>query len=704
MVCHPFMKNNSLLKIRNQIFNNLPVIISILILILSFSYTLNQVANDTNNLHQSTINSSNNFSLELKEQIKANIDVVSELLAKQWINTNNESRLYDQERFFQLVPSFFNYSSSFLAINWINTSGIITWVYPYERNAEAINKSILFYPNTNELNDAFALAQNSHVVGFSRLTKFLQGGEGFVAYIPVIYNQNTIGYFNLVFEIDSIINYVSTHVPANFFSFKIFEGSTLVGSIGENFTLNGSFVQNKDINIYNKVLYIYTSPNSELIENVSLFSQSTIFITEILLCVAIYYLTDQLKKKNILIKKEFSEKEKMLEVMYNNKKLEALGTLSGGIAHDFNNILTNIIGHLQIIESDIIPHLKENNIDKDILSLLDSSLLSISRNVQRSKEITGQILAFSKQGPIDFHIINLYEIIRESIKLVQETNDRRVTFDIISPKEEHYVYGNQSRLIQIFMNILINSINAMTGNDPKIQISCSVIENLSSSVKKNGRVEYLNEACVIKIRDNGKGMSEEQIKNAFDPFYTHKSSGKGTGLGLGIVYNNVIAMHGEVSIKSELEKFTEIEIKFPLIKKPSTIVETKIKKEERKDDYNNLQSKTMLIIDDEIDIINSYSKIFEKYGLKVIGHTLGTQAWDYYKENFKNIDIVLTDINLPDINGFDLINLIKSIRWNQKVILMTGFTEVNAEDIDLPIVQKPFNIPKLLKLLSSLFE
>ena len=699
------MKKFSPFQIKNHFMNNLPIIMSILILFLSFTYNVYQLNIENNDLKISTSNGLDNFSLELKEQIKEKIEIISSLMLNQWVNTSNLSSLYDESRYLQIVPSFYNYSTSFLAINWVNTSGVINWVYPFERNVQAINKSIVFYPNSNNtINDAFAVAQQNRSIGFSHLIYFIQGGEGFVAYIPIIYNNITTGYFDIVFGITTIVSYLKTFVSSDLFSFKIMDKNSVVSTLGENFSRSNSYVQHYSVVIYNRVLDVYARPKPQSINEVSLFSQFYIFVTEIFLCLGIYYLTNQLKKKNTLLKEDFSQKEHMMEIMYHNKKLEALGSLSGSIAHDFNNILTNMTGHLQIIQSDVISDLKLIETPKDTLITLESSLSALSRNVKRSKEITGQILAFSKQGPIEFQIINLSEIIAESIKLVKETNDNGVIFEITIPDDRYFVYGNQSRLIQVFMNILINSLNAMSTKDPKIQISCTEIDNFIHEQTSQSKIHYLDKACSIKVRDNGIGMSEDQVINAFDPFNFHKSSEKGTGLGLGIVYNNVIAMNGNVSIKSELNEYTEVEIQFPLVKKPFEISEIKKQLNVIKLNYDNLQMKTLLMIDDEIDIINSYSKIFKKYGLKVIGYTLGTDAWEYYKSNFNHIDIVFTDVNLPDIGGFDLISLIKTIKANQKVILMTGYSEYNVEKTEYQIVQKPFDISKILDLLSLLLE
>jgi signal transduction histidine kinase/CheY-like chemotaxis protein len=699
------MKTNFKFKnINNKFSNNLPIIISIAILILSISYTINQLRIDRDNLVNYTSNSLDDFSTELEDHIENNINSVAILLLNQWINTNNTDDLYSYERYLRMVPLFYNYTNDFLAVNWINSSGYIKFVYPYERNLAAINKSIKYYPNTeNEINDAYIIAQNGKI-GLSRFLTFIQGGKGFACYIPIIDNGTITGYFNVVFDLNSILSSLKSHFKSiKSFSFKILENQSIIGFLEENFSLNDEFVILHTLSIFNIKLKIYAKPNSQLITKVSFISQLNTFISELFLCYAIYYLTNQLKKKNELLRKDFKEKEKLMDILYRGKKMEALGTLSGGIAHDFNNIITNMLGHVVIIQNELFPKVKDKNYNQDIIDDINYSLSAIVRNLNRSKDIIAQILAFSKQGPIEFKYINISEVLAEAVKLIQETTDKRIIFKI-NITEQFYIYGNHGKLLQIFMNLFINSVNAFKEGKGCIEVNCSKIRNKFSIESKNG-IDYSEYACAIRIADNGIGMDQEKVTNAFDPFFSIKSTGKGTGLGLGIVYNNVIAMNGKISLKSELSKYTQIDIEFPLVRyDPSYSVNTRLNIGHSNNNlkFPNLQSKFMLMVDDEVDILFSYSKIFSKFGLIVQTFDNGIEALNYYNQNSEKIDIVLTDINLPDITGINIISEIKSKFPNQKVILMSGFTDLDIDSLNVPIIQKPFDFPKLLELLNSI--
>lgn len=650
------MTNFNLKRIKNTFSNNLPVFVSVLILILSIAFTINQLNIDTRNLKQNNKDSLDQFSNELHEQIIGRIGIMETILVNQWLNIDNISELYDYNRFLNIIPYFFNYSLSYLALNWINSSGLIQWVYPYERNIGAINKSVIYYTSgAGGINDAFAIAKYEHKTGFTRFSTFFQGGKGFVAYIPIIFNNITTGYFNLVFEITSILIDISMqNKPLEDYNFQIFENQTLVDDFNENFSLEDDFVVKKTIEFYNKLWIIYSRPNSSLIFKVSIFSSFLTFFFEIVLCISIYLLTNQLKKKNELIIGEFSKKEKLLEVMHHGKKLEALGTLSGGIAHDFNNILSSMNGHLELIQSEILPSSKLLQNSPKSYEELNYSILAIFKNIQRSKEITGQILAFSRQSTIDFEIIDLTKSILESVNLVKETNKKRTTF-IVKLEGKLFVFGNQSKLLQIFMNILINSNNAVDEDNGLIEISCNKTikinsDSLNNLQKKFPKIKFLDLFFEIKIRDNGHGMDKIQIQNAFDPFFTIKSSSNGNGLGLGIAYNNIKSMGGLITLESEPSKFTEVTISFPFVDKPH--LEKKLEINYNKQEKNKeltFQSKTLILLDDEIDIIDSYSKIFASYGYNVTTFNNGKDAWEYYKDNFNKIDMILADINIPGI-------------------------------------------------------
>ena len=698
--------------------NNLPLVLSITILFLSLFYTFGNLSTTTNELKLSSTNALNDFSTEVNISISNQIELVSSLMMDQWLSINgNVSLLTSYSRFLDIVPNFFNYSTSYLAINWINSSGIINWVYPYDRNAAAINHDVHYRSDTGELNEGFYLASHERRIALTPIKVLAQGGLGFASYIPIIYSNNITGYFNVVFEIIPIMHKILNHqVSLDNFGFIIFENSSLVTGLNENFSLNDSFVFSKNITFYNKVWVIYSRPSAELIFRTSPLSVANIFLAEILLCIAIYYLTNRLKKKNEIIQNEYNEKEKIMDAVYRGKKFQALGTISGGIAHDFNNIMANIKGHIEIIKSSVSDlKIVNDPLNNEPLTIIDSSIFALEKNLNRSKDITGQILTFSRQGSKTYEVTDLEEVIKESIKLVSETADKRINFLVSSKNKKYFILANYTQLLQVIMNILINSVNAVDSFiDAKIEVTCYIDEEsyngqllaIAKQLKQDQELHFHTHGVILKIKDNGKGMNKDQISNAFDPFYSPITTGKGTGLGLSIVYNNITSIGGEVSIQSELDKYTEITIKLPLIDSDETEIGTLIEKKEfvaSKVDKIG-QSTNILLIDDEEDITKVYGKILENKGFSTKGFLEGKSGLDYFEKNCSQIETVIVDMNLPDINGFDVIKQIRSIKPNQKIIVISGYFEEHINIPNIPILQKPFEIDQLINILIESIE
>lgn len=708
-----------LLKIKKSIYNNIPLLFALTILLLSLFYTFNQLSSSSSELTTDSQMALNDFNTELNQSITEQIGVISSLMMKEWLNieNNNVSELYSYSRFQNMVPTFYNYSPSYLAINWINSTGFIKWVYPYERNQGAINQSVVYYSANNggELNMGFYIASTNHTIGLSKFGKFFQGGEGFVAYIPIIYNQIITGYFNVVFEIKYVLNTILHHQSTlDSYSYNIYENGVLVANLNRNFSIKDNYVIKSNVYIYNIVWIVYTRPSEVAIYETTPYSEIDIFIAEIILCIITYYLGNGLKKKNEIIRQEYAEKEKIMDTMYRGKKFEALGTLSGGIAHDFNNIMTNIKGHVEIVKSNI-NRLELSN-DSETIKSLTYSLSAIEKNLNRSKDITGQILSFSRQGTKNFGAINMIEVVQEGIKLVKETTDKRINF-IFSPyTDKCYVLADQTQLLRVFMNIFINAINAVTDpSNAKILITCNLdsdkynhlLLDKAKNLTHNLEYTFYEQGLMIKIHDNGRGMNSEQLKNAFDPFYSHQTTGKGTGLGLSIVYANISEIGGEVNIQSALGDYTEIIIKLPHLKIINPLpnaVKTLDSNFSKKYIENRLVDKSILLIDDEDDIVFSYSTILKENGFNVKTFTKGLKAIEYFEENYSDVSVAILDMNLPDINGSDIIKAFRSIKEDQKVMIISGYFENKMDFSDIPILHKPFEKNQFLNLVLSLLQ
>ncbi len=684
----------------NKLKNNLPTALSILVLISSSTLTFVELNASRTQLMNDSIQANYDFANELDSKINQQINLIQNVLVKQWNSTLNASLLYDYNRFLNIIPGFFEFSKSFLALNWINSSGVIKFVYPYERNKAAINQSIVIFKfGNNRTNEGFAYARDNLKTGFTGLINFIQGSRGFAAYIPIVYRGNLTGFFNVLIDLnillEDILNVETSSL--NFYAFKIFDNGTLIANTSEDFDIDDTFVYTGKISFFNKEWVIHSRPLREYVQKASVLSIFPILIAIIILSAITYFLTNRLKQANRLLEKEFIEKEKYLEKMYNNRKLEALGTLSGGIAHDFNNIITNLMGHTQLINEIYIPQI--DNIPVELKSLINESLDSIITNLNRSKDLTGQILSFSRQKSMNLIQIKLSALMMETMNMAKETSDRRIKF-IYSIEDECFIFGNKTRVFQIFLNIILNSVDAVNPSSGEIIIKQKLIDNsniinIDQLKEEYTEIEFNSKICMIVIEDNGKGLSEEQIDKVFDPFYTTKPLGLGTGLGLGIVYKNIKDLGGNIKINSIKEKGTKVIIYLPSIQPIIKIDHEKIINTEYRINMD------ILIVDDELDILETFGKLLKGIGGNIILKNNSKHAWEYYKDNYDSIDLVILDINMPEILGTELIKMIREINEDQNIIVISGYSEYDIP-VNIDFLQKPFEFDELVKLILSL--
>ncbi|MCY3414221.1 MAG: response regulator [Candidatus Heimdallarchaeota archaeon] len=686
------------MSLRNILGNYLPIIISLIIFFSSIAFLIADVHIERGHLIENTQDNLEHFSRDLDKSILDKIELVDTLLVDQWTSVGNESQLVNYQRYLQIIPAYFNYSGSFLALNWINNGGIIEWVYPYDRNKNAIGMNVTYYSSgSGGLNDAFALAKNNQTIGITRYSEFYQGGGGFVAYIPIMYNSSLYGYFNLVFEFHTVLNdLISQNDILNDYCIRIEENQTVVIQTNEEFENDDDYVVHHRMQFYYRNLDIYFRPVESEIRGVSFISTIPVIISIVLLCLITYILANQLTIKNRIIRDEYEEKGRMQELIFQSRKMKALGRVSGGVAHDFNNIMQNIQGHIEILTKLSLPKLKTSNLELDVINEIEDSLSSITKNLKRSKEITHQILTFSKQRSFEYKLIDGGKIIAESVKLVEETANDEIIFDY--QDTSFVLYSSDTILMQIMMNLLINAVEAIEHNHGKIDISSQIkptpwIEEYYEELERKFSGEKMNrdEVVVISVKDNGKGISYENQISAFDPFFTTKKSG--TGLGLGIVHQNVDAMGGKIELNSQIEKGAEFLITLPLP------LNQQLQAEQKREftDLNVLSNTSVLIVDDEEDILQALKTLLSKFGMLVQLSSDGENAWSLLQD--KNFDLIIIDINLPGLNGIELYRRILNKGVDQRVIFITGYSDEKLDFEGINLLEKPIDVDTLIQMI-----
>ena len=355
------------------------------------------------------------------------------------------------------------------------------------------------------------------------------------------------------------------------------------------------------------------------------------------------------------------------------QKIEAIGVLAGGIAHDFNNILFPILGHAELLKEDLPPH-----------SPFYPSVEEIRKASHRAKDLVQQILAFSRQSHSEVKTVLIQPVLKEALKLIRSSLPATITIDLSVDPKCGPVLADPTQIHQIIMNLVTNAFHAMQEKGGCLNVSLKA-EHLSFNSARQIALNPGKYACLI-FEDTGEGIKKETMDKIFDPYFTTKDVGRGTGLGLSVVQGIVKNFNGTIRISSTPGQGTTVCIFLPIISK-GTVVKKEI---EPGFDYSG--SESILFVDDEESITQLVPSILERLGYQVTTENDGKAAFNRFKTDPNRFDLVLTDMTMPNLTGIDLAEKIKTIRPEIPVILCTGF----SDRVDSG-TSKNFNIEGFLK-------
>ena len=353
--------------------------------------------------------------------------------------------------------------------------------------------------------------------------------------------------------------------------------------------------------------------------------------------------------------------KKMEAQLQQSQKMESIGTLAGGIAHDFNNILFPIIGHSEMMLEDIPEE-----------SPLRGGLNQIYTGAIRASELVKQILTFSRQESSELTLMKMQPIIKEALKLIRSSIPTTIEIKQNLQSDCGAIKADPTQMHQIVMNLATNAYHAMEDTGGILNIRLKKIE-LEEPDLLNPDIKPGAYAC-LSISDTGKGIDKELIEKIFDPFFTTKQTGKGTGMGLSVVYGIVKNMNGAIHVYSEPEKGTEFHVYLPLaetVKEQQAIHTTTV-----------IQGGTehILLVDDEKTIIEMEQNMLQRLGYKVTSRSSSIEALEAFRAAPDKFDMVITDMAMPKMSGDKLSVEINKIRPGIPVLLCTGFSETMSEE------------------------
>jgi signal transduction histidine kinase/CheY-like chemotaxis protein len=367
---------------------------------------------------------------------------------------------------------------------------------------------------------------------------------------------------------------------------------------------------------------------------------------------------------------DITESVRVEQQMQQSHKMEALGRMAGGVAHDFNNLLLVIRGHAEMLE-DTLP--KESDLRRHTTKLLAAA--------RQAADITGGLLTFSRseekpQGPLA-----LNETLRGYAGLIPSLLHTTQVFDLDLAAEELHVLASGVHIQQLLLNLCVNARDAMPDGG-RLTVRTRFCPGNGNGDKGT---------ALLEVSDTGTGMDAETRAHIFEPFYTTKTRGKGTGLGLALVYGIVNQYHGTIQVDSELGRGTSFRITLPLV--AHTLAEPL-------GEETKIPGHTVLLVDDELEIRNMVSDFLQMQGHTVLAAGDAEQAMMAASGHEGTIDLLITDVVMPHTDGFELAVKLRKQRPEMPVLVISGFTggalAKRGRDLgEVPFLSKPFSLRQL---------
>lgn len=382
---------------------------------------------------------------------------------------------------------------------------------------------------------------------------------------------------------------------------------------------------------------------------------------------------------------DVTEQKKLEEQVVRAQKMESIGLLASGIAHDFNNILTAVGGNAQLLLDDL-PDRRE----------IVEGLKEIRRGTDRAATLTRQMLTFARDSrSAEKGTSELSSALSELREMVESMAGEDVEVEWILGADEAWVELDSGRLGQVLMNLVANARDAMPGGGG-LTIRTTTVELDEDYGNTHFEVEP-GRYGQLSVRDTGAGMSAEVRERIFEPFYSTKERGKGTGLGLSTVYGIVKQIGGHIWVYSEPGQGTHFKIHLPLVEGRPT-EESGAEESDRSLPLKG--SETILLVDDDPAVLSVSQKILERYGYAVVTAGEAEEAVRRFQEIRNEVDILVSDVVLPNLSGPGLVERLRELGATFRVIFVSGYPEQSVNraarlDPDAAFLEKPFD-PKTL--------
>ncbi len=388
----------------------------------------------------------------------------------------------------------------------------------------------------------------------------------------------------------------------------------------------------------------------------------------------------------VSLQQDMTEYKRLEDQFLQAQKMEAIGTLVGGIAYDFNNMLAALQGNVYLAKSRVNDPV-----------IVAEKLMNIERLSSRAADIVRQLLTFSRKDRVEMRGISFNSFVKEGLKLAESGIPENIKFikDVID--QRIMVKGDATQLQQLLMNLLNNARDAVADTEkPIIKTSVSLFEPTNAFRHKYPEVGAGPMVC-LSVQDNGSGIEADLIEKVLEPFFTTKGVGKGTGLGLAMVYGAVQRHGGLIEIDSQIGHGTTVQVYLPLLSEQCEEVQQSVVG----------HGETILLVDDEQLILETIGEVLISLGYVVVEAVNGEKAFEHYRYHRDEIDMVISDVVMPVMGGIELAHMIRESDSQMPIILVTGYDfsgrSEEIKQIDhCGLINKPANIAELSLLIEAM--
>jgi len=386
---------------------------------------------------------------------------------------------------------------------------------------------------------------------------------------------------------------------------------------------------------------------------------------------------------------DITERKRAVDLQLRSQKLEALGTLSGGIAHDFNNLLLAISGNVKLALEDV---------EADHPARL--SLAEIEKATTRAAQIVNQILSFSRPGSGERVAIELVGVVSEALDLMRATTPRMIEIVRKLPGDGLHIRADAAQMHQVLVNLVTNAIQAIEGRGT-IEVT---VDRVFVNGERNASLPDLQEGAYarISIADDGCGMDRETLARVFDPFFTTKDAKGGTGLGLSVVHGILKSHGGTCTVYSEVGHGSVFRLYLPIVAEGAEAVLP------WQAELPRASGQRVLYVDDEEALVFLALRSLKRLGFEVRGVSDPVEALQLFQDDPQAFDVVVTDISMPGLSGFELARGLKAARPEIPVVMTSGFIREAdrslAADIGVQaLILKPDTATELAQVLQTIF-